>query len=106
MNKATVIEVASITQARIVLAKNSIKTFTKLIWATTIAEFLLERRPAIEKKSGDMADDPRPARKKPRKAIVIANCRLKSIKSVELIIKRVKLNPPTIPPSLSQKLSL
>lgn len=46
-----------------------IKVLTKLNCATAIAFLPFESRPAIEKKIGARADDPKPAKKNPKKAI-------------------------------------
>ena len=67
-HSATVIELSWTIQAKIVLARKIMVVLTKLSWATAIAFLPFESRPAIEKKIGDIADEPRPASKKPKKA--------------------------------------
>ena len=68
-SNAVVIEVNSTIQANIVFETNIIKTLTKLNCATAIAFLPFESLPAIEKKIGARAEDPKPAKKNPRKAI-------------------------------------
>lgn len=68
ITKATVIEVNSTTQASTTLEINMITTLIKLNCATAIAFLPFDNRPAIEKNIGANAEQPRPAKKKPRKA--------------------------------------
>lgn len=51
-----------------VFDKKIIVVFIKLSWATAIAFLPFDNLPAIEKKIGESADEPRPARKNPKKA--------------------------------------
>ena len=67
-HKATVIDLSLTIQAKTVFARKIMVVLTKLSWATAIAFLPFERRPAIEKKIGDIAEEPRPARRKPKKA--------------------------------------
>ena len=69
-HKATVIELSCTIQAKTVFARKIMVVLTKLSWATAIAFLPFESRPAIEKKIGDIADEPRPASRKPKKARV------------------------------------
>jgi hypothetical protein len=66
---AVVIEVNSTIQANIVFEIKIIKALTKLNCATAIAFLPFESRPAIEKKIGARAEEPKPAKKNPKKAI-------------------------------------
>ena len=66
---AVVIEVNSTIQAKIVFEIKIIKVLIKLNCATAIAFLPFESRPAIEKKIGARAEEPKPAKKNPRKAI-------------------------------------
>ncbi|MEY4677685.1 MAG: hypothetical protein RI992_400 [Actinomycetota bacterium] len=106
ITRATVIDVISTTQARIVLAINIAKVLIKLNCATAIAFLPSESLPAIEKNSGDIAELPRPARKNPIKAIVNARDRFASTIEVETIKVIIKPAPPTKPPNLIQNCSL
>ena len=105
-SNAVVIEVNCTTQARIVFEIKIIDVFIKLNWATAIALRPFESRPAIEKKIGARADEPRPANKNPKNAKAKAICLLLSTISVEEINIEVKPTPPSTPPVLIQNRSL
>ena len=78
----------------------------KLNWATAIAFLPFDNLPAIEKKIGARADEPKPANKNPKNANTKAICLLLSTISVDEINIEVKPTPPNTPPVLIQNRSL
>ena len=66
----------------------------------------LDNLPAIEKKIGESADEPRPASKKPKNATAKAIFLLRSTITVDKINIDVKPTPPNTPPVLIQNRSL
>ena len=89
-----------------VLAIKIKNVFTKLSCATAHAFFPLYNRPAIEKKIGAIAEEPRPAKKKPIKANVNARFLLRSTNKVDEINIEIKPGPPSRPAVLIQNRSL
>ena len=106
ITNATVIEVNSTTQASTTLEINIITTLTKLNWATAIAFLPFDNRPAIEKNIGAKAEQPSPAKKKPRKANANAKFLLLSTTNNDDEAIAVKPIPPVNPPVLIQNCSL
>ena len=74
------------------------KVLTKLNCATAIAFLPFESRPAIEKKIGARAEEPKPAKKNPRKAIRYAINLFVSTNRDESRI--IEINPAPLPPRL------
>ena len=85
---------------------NIMAVLIKLNWATAIAFLPFDNRPAIEKKIGESAEEPKPASKKPKNAKANAIDLWLSTISVDEINIEVKPTPPNTPPVLIQNRSL